>query len=322
VTLALWFVGPGQVQLGEHDLAAPGPSEVLAHGLFSAVSHGTEGLLVSGHAPLQFDPSLDEPGASTYPRRYGYAWVGEVKYGALPPGTRVFALATHAQAHVLPVSALRVLPKQLPAPRATLAASMETALTAVWDAELNVGARVLVLGAGSIGTLVAHVAQRAGAEVMLVERDLARRERARAVGVEQVQEESASLAPEYDVVFECTGNPALLDTAVASCCAEGRVVIVSFYGTKAAPIALGERFHRQRLRIISTQVSKIPPPLAARYDHARRFEVVLGLLRDARLDALVEERTPFEDAPRVYRDLQDGKRSSQILFDYSKPGGV
>lgn len=50
------------------------------------------------------------PGQPTYPRRYGYEWVGEVEMGiddgtgniaSVPPGTRVFSLAPHADYHVL-----------------------------------------------------------------------------------------------------------------------------------------------------------------------------------------------------------------------------
>jgi threonine dehydrogenase-like Zn-dependent dehydrogenase len=180
---ALWFVAPGRVELREHELPPPGASEVKVRGLFSALSWGTERHLYAGTAPTPFDPSLAEPDAPVYPRRYGYAWVGEVEQGPLPPGSRVFALASHADEHVLSVPSVRPLPAELPARRATLAASMETAINAVWDARLVLGDRVLVLGAGTIGALCAFVAQRAGAaHVCVVE---PRAERAAAVRVRQ-----------------------------------------------------------------------------------------------------------------------------------------
>ena len=313
---SLWFVGPGEVQLKDAPLLEPGADEVRVRGLFSAVSHGTEALLVSGDAPDHFDPSLDSERTSTYPRRYGYAWVGEVLAGGLPLGTRVFSLATHAEAHVLKLNRVRVLPEELPAARATLAASMETALTAVWDAQLCLGANVLVLGAGTIGVLVAHLAVQAGARVVLVDSSLARRQRATALGISDVRA-LAEGAPEFDVVFEVTGNPNVLNYAVALCRTEGRIVVVSFYGKKSANVSLGERFHRQRLKLVSSQVSAIPPALGGRFDHDRRFETVLHLLKDARLDQLVQARTDFRQAPDTYRRLAQGHVPEQIVFEYA-----
>jgi threonine dehydrogenase-like Zn-dependent dehydrogenase len=210
----------------------------------------------------------------------------------------------------------QVVPPEIPASRATLAASLETALNAVWDAELCLGSDALVLGGGTIGVLVAHLAQQAGMRVVLVEPNPVRRQRAEALGLSEVR----GAIPEammFDGVFEVTGNPALLDAAIAACRSEGRVVVVSFYGQKTASVALGERFHRERLRLVSSQVSVVPPALRGRFDHARRFATVLRLLRDERLDALVQTRTAFRDAEALYRRLALGQVPEQIVFDYA-----
>ena len=65
-----------------------------------------------------------------------------------------------------------------------LAANMETALNAHWDAGTAPGDRVLVVGAGIIGLLVAHLARRiAGTDVTITDVDPARARYAEALGV-------------------------------------------------------------------------------------------------------------------------------------------
>ncbi len=70
---------------------------------------------------------------------------------------------------------LVVVPEQVPATRAVLAANMETALNAHWDAGSGPGDRIVVVGGGVLGLLVAWLAARMpGAEVTVVDVDPAR----------------------------------------------------------------------------------------------------------------------------------------------------
>lgn len=312
----LWFVGPNQVELREVEAQAVTPGLLRVQGLYSAVSHGTEGLLVTGNAPNQFDPSLDAPDQATYPRRYGYAWVGRVLTPGPTSGVVVFALQPHGTEHVLAPAQVKIVPPTLAPERATLAAAMETALNAVWDAELRVGERVVVLGAGTIGLLVSYVAARAGARVTVVEPRVGRHAVVKHCGVEHVVTNAEDLPDDFDAVFEVTGDPRSLDSAIARCGLEARVVVVSFYGAKVAPVQLGDKFHRRRLRLVSSQVSTIPSGLRSRFDFARRFEVVCLLLEDPRLDVLTEHVVPFSDAVDVYARLGRGEGPSQIVFRY------
>lgn len=311
----LWFVGPHHLELRERPSASVPVGHALVRGLFSAVSHGTESLLVTGHGPEPFDPSLDAPGQPTYPRRYGYAWVGEVTSGGEWHGKRVFSLQPHGTEHVLAPSRWRVVPDELPAARATLGAAMETALNAVWDAELQLGERVVVMGAGTIGLCVAYAAAAAGAEVVVVEPRADKHDLVRRVCGAKVVERADVLGDDFDAVFEVTGNPAVLSDAVARCGFEARVVVVSFYGAKVALLSLGERFHRRRLRLVSSQVSNVARPARSRFDYTRRFEVVWRLLSDARFDALVEP-VSFAQAVETYAALSRGEGPHQVIFEY------
>ena len=319
----LWFAGPGAVELREGPAPGPpGEGEVVARALASGISQGTELLLYRGEGPTPFDPSLDAPGTPTYPRRYGYAWVGEVIArgpGAGPaPGERVFALAPHGDVHALGPGAARPLPTSIPPARAVLAANLETAITCVWDAGIGLGDEVVVLGGGVVGLLIATLSGRAGARVRLVEPSARRREVGRALGAAE------ALAPDEDrprgdadVVIGATGDPVEIDRAVAHAAREATITIASFYGARRSPVALGSDFHRRRLRLRATQVSSVPPERAPRWDMARRFQLVLALLEDPRLDLLLDPPVPFEDAPAVYARLAaDPGGRLQTVFRY------
>jgi 2-desacetyl-2-hydroxyethyl bacteriochlorophyllide A dehydrogenase len=305
---ALWFVGPRQIELRDELVRAPGPGEVRVNGIASGVSQGTELLLYRGEGPEVFDPSVGDGGATTtYPRRYGYAWVGEVSEvgeGArLAVGTRVFALAPHGEAHVLAEEAVRVLPGDVPATRAVLAANMETAVTCAWDARASLGDEVVVLGGGVVGILTAWLLARSGASVTLVERSVARRAAAGALVPSARLEASATPDGSADVVVEATGDPRVLDDAIAWARPEARIVVASFYGARRAAIDLGDAFHRRRLELRASQVSSIPPRLRERWTYARRWQLVLTLLHERALDALLAPATPFERAAELYAAL-------------------
>jgi 2-desacetyl-2-hydroxyethyl bacteriochlorophyllide A dehydrogenase len=273
--------------------------------------------------PTPFDPSLDPPGAPVYPRRYGYAWIGEViARGAgvdrIEIGTRVFALAPHGDLHALDVGSVRPIDPTIPPARAVLAATLETAITCVWDAGVSLGDRVVVLGGGIVGLLAGWLAQAAGASVLLVEPWAARRDLARGLGI------SAVVAPDEDrpradadAVIEATGDPAALDRAIAHAAHEGTIAVLSFYGVRTHPVALGSEFHRRRLVMRATQVSSIPPTHAARWTRSRRFDLVRSLLCDSVLDGLLPEIVPFDDAPGAYARLdQEPGVHTHVVFDY------
>jgi 2-desacetyl-2-hydroxyethyl bacteriochlorophyllide A dehydrogenase len=306
-TRALWFVGPGVVELRDEPLRAPGPREVVVRGLASGVSQGTEMLLYKGEGPEVFDPSLDAVAKATYPRRYGYAWVGEVvargSEARLHEGTRVFALAPHGDAHVLDDDAVRALPEDFSATRAVLAANLETAVTCAWDANVSLGDDAVVLGGGVVGILTAWLLARSGATVTLIERSEKRRAAARALAGSVMIESDAVADGTADVVVEATGDPRMLDAAVAWTRPEGRIVVASFYGTRRVPIDLGDAFHRRRLELRASQVSSIPPRLRERWTPARRWLFVLSLLHERALDALIAPPTPFANAAELYASL-------------------
>ena len=319
----LWFTGPERVEvrsLAETNELCAGQVRVRARA--SGISQGTELLLYRGEGPTPFDPSLDAPGAPTYPRRYGYAWVGAVvesRSDAQAVGTHVFALAPHGDEHCLDATQVRDLPSALPFQRAVLAANMETAVNVIWDAEIGLGDDVVVMGGGVVGLLAGYAARKSGASrVHLLEPSPRRRQAALALGFSAASPPADAVGLAADVVIEASGDPACLAQALASVRDEGVVVVASFYGQRVAPVALGTDFHRRRLSLRASQVSRLPPSHAVGWSFGRRFQLVCELLQDPELDALLDVAVPFADAPATYARLARAPGDAlQTVFSYA-----
>lgn len=320
----LWFVGPGQVELRQSaPPAALGAGQLRAGALASGVSQGTELLLYKGEGPTPFDPSLDSPDAPTFPRRYGYAWVGEViesRSAAHQPGARVFALLPHGEEHVCDAARVRILPPEIPPARAVLSANLETAINVVWDAGIGLGDDVVVLGGGMVGLLAGYLAKRSGAaRVRLLEPSRLRCTAALALGFDEATSPAEADRDRADVVLEATGDPASLEGAIALAGDEATIVVASFYGARVAAVPLGADFHRRRLTLRSSQVSRLPPGRMPRWSFERRFALVTDLLQFAGLDALLDPPVAFDEAAALYERLARAPgQSLQTVFRYSR----
>jgi threonine dehydrogenase-like Zn-dependent dehydrogenase len=242
-----------------------------------------------------------------FPVKYGYATVGRIEGGpeALRERT-VFTLHPHQNFFNIPASAAVVLPENLPPQRAVLAANMETALNAVWDAAPGPADRIAIVGAGVVGSLVAYLCGRLpGADVTLVDINPARAELAQALGVSFARPERAK--GDCDLVVHASGNAAGLDTALALAGEEATVLEMSWYGDAPVTALLGGAFHSRRLRLISSQVGQIAPSHRPRWTHGRRLAAALALLTDPRLDALLAPPVAFRDLARRLPDILDAK---------------
>jgi threonine dehydrogenase-like Zn-dependent dehydrogenase len=288
------------VAVRSEPLRAPGTDEVLVRTLFSGVSRGTERLVLSGaigqsewermRAPLQV-------GDFPFPVKYGYCAAGVVEQG--PPalvGRTVFVLHPHQERFIVPASMAVPVPDAVPARRATLAAAMETALNAIWDAEAGPADRIVVVGGGSVGLLVGYLtSQLPGAAVTLVDVAAERAIVADALGLGFALPDQA---PENaDVVFHSSATAAGLATAIRSAGFEAPIVELSWYGEGTVAASLGGAFHSRRLRLVASQVSHVAPNHRPRWNHRRRLETALSLLQDPILDRLITDEIDFDEAP-------------------------
>ncbi len=318
---ALWYEAPRHARLRQEVVAVPAPGELLVETRWSALSRGTERLVFAGlvdpaHRERMRAPMQD--GDFPFPVKYGYCTVGQVLEGpAHLRGRDVFVLHPHQDRFVVAAEDVALVPDGVPARRATLAASMETALNALWDSGAGAGDRIVVVGAGLIGLLITFLAAGLpGAEVTAVDPDAARGDLARAFGARFAQA-TDDVAP-ADVVFHTSASAAGLTDALACCDIEANLVEVSWYGDKTVSVSLGGSFHAKRLRLMSSQVGAIPPARAPRWTHQRRLAKALDLLADPRLDALITEEVAFSDLPdALERILGDDPSGVATVVRYS-----
>lgn len=303
---AFWIEEPGRGAIRAEPLPTPAPGEALVKACFSGISRGTESLIFRGAVPASEFARMRAPfqaGSFPAPVKYGYASVGMVQAGPDDlVGRHVFALHPHQTAYVVPASAVTVVPAGVPPRRAVLAANAETAVNGLWDAGVQAGDRVAVIGAGTVGCLVAWLAGRMpGCRVELIDTNPHRAVVAQALGVTFAPSEEAT--PDADVVIHASGSPAGLAAAMRLAAFEARIVEMSWYGTRDVSLPLGEAFHARRLSIVSSQVGSVAASQRARWDHRRRMQLALGLLADAALDALLNEESEFDDLPSTMARL-------------------
>jgi threonine dehydrogenase-like Zn-dependent dehydrogenase len=301
VAKALWYVSAGVVEVRTEVVAAPRTGEVQVQTLYTGISRGTERLVLGGQVGESEWQRMRAPmqaGQFPFPVKYGYCAVGRVYAGpdALM-GKTVFCLHPHQDWFNVPTERVTVVPDAVPARRATLTANMETALNALWDSGAGPCDRVVVVGGGIVGLLVAHLAGRiAGADVTLVDVDGARAGLAQRLGVGFAQ--PADAPGEADVVFHTSASAPGLQTAIGLAGEEAAIVELSWYGAQKVSVELGGPFHSRRLKLVSSQVGKISPSRRIRWDYARRLAGALRLLEDPRLDVLVADEIAFADAVR------------------------
>lgn len=303
---AYWATGPLEGEIRAETLRPAGPGEALVRTIASGISRGTEALVATGRIPTSERERMRCPfqaGDFPFPVKYGYAAVGVVEAG--PPelmGRPVFCLHPHQTRFVVPAEALAPIPDNVPPGRAVLAANLETALNAVWDAGALPGDRITVIGAGVVGCLVAWLAGRLpGAEVTLVDVGSGK---AAIAGVLGVAFAAPADAPgEADLVIEASGSPAALAAALDLAGFEATVLAVGWYGDAAASLKLGGSFHSRRLRLVSSQVGHVASRQRPRWTYARRMAKVMQLLAEPALDRLISGESPFERVPELMRRL-------------------
>ncbi len=307
---AFWHTSPTTSEVREVNFPALEPGYCVVQSLYSLISTGTERLVATGHVPASLHNSMAVPymeGSFPFPVKYGYSLVGRVVQGSPKVKGRLVHVLHPHQSHCM-VQEVDVFPvlDEVPPLRATLASNMETALTALWDAEVAIGDKVLVVGFGMIGALVARLLQALPAVTLFVQDTDAER-------TAIAQRAGFTTAPpeihDFDIAFHSSGSEAGLQTSIDAVGHEGKVVELSWYGTRPVSVHLGGSFHRQRKQLISSQVASLPARRSARWDFRRRKEVVFELLKDEAFDRHITKIVPFENLPSQFNRIRQGDRS-------------
>lgn len=265
---------------------------------YSLISTGTERLVGLGEVPQNLKRSMVVPymdGSFDFPIKYGYSLVGTNATGS-------FHVMHPHQDHVL-VSAnhLYQLSDRLPLQRAPLISNIETVLNAVWDAQLEQNDQIGICGFGNIGSLLALVIKSYfGKAVQIIETDSWRCEKAKAIGFDVLDKKSAAT---FDVLFHTSATESGMQFCLEHLKIEGRLIELSWYGNKEVSLKLGGVFHSNRLKIISSQVSKISPFAPVGMDILKRKKMAEEVLFNEEFDELITY-VAFENAPAFYNKLR------------------
>ncbi|MFE8950627.1 zinc-binding alcohol dehydrogenase [Streptomyces sp. NPDC007856] len=307
---AFWLRSPGHGEIRDVTLSGPAEGEVLVRSVCSGVSRGTETLVFRGGVPAGQRTVMRAPfqeGDFPGPVKYGYLNVGVVEEGpAALLGRTVFCLYPHQTRYVVPVSAVTPVPDGVPAERAILAGTVETAVNALWDAAPLIGDRIAVVGGGMIGCSVAALLARfPGVRLQLVDADPARANTAKVLGVGFASPEDA--LGDCDLVVHASTTEQGLTRSLELLAAEGIVLELSWYGDRRVRLPLGENFHSRRLTVRSSQVGTVSPARRSSRTYADRLALALDLLADPALDALVTGENAFEELPDMMPRLASGE---------------
>jgi (R,R)-butanediol dehydrogenase/meso-butanediol dehydrogenase/diacetyl reductase len=231
----------------------------------------------------------------------GTAVAGGVGLGTGRPGG-------YAERVVVDARMLFALPPAIDGRAGTLVEPTAVAVHAVTRARLERGERVAVVGAGTIGLLVALVAREQGAQVVIVSRNPARAEVAGRLGLRTLDPEDASdvlaLSPP-GAVLECAGTGPAMALALALVAPLGRVVAV---GIAPAPFALDP------LPFIFKEADIRGAIIYRRAD----FDAAIGLLAGGRIPSadLISGAVGFDRAEETFQALlAPGNRRVKVLLD-------
>ncbi|MDN5670370.1 MAG: zinc-binding dehydrogenase, partial [Renibacterium salmoninarum] len=211
---------------------------------------------------------------------------------------------------------LRRLPDGLPLRSAAIAAPASVAWPAVETAGLRPaggsvlgGAKVLVIGAGPIGSLVVAVARTLGArELIAVDLQAKPLQIARelgATGTLQAATEDQISAIHADVVFESSGHHSGLDLALRGATRGGKVVMVGLLPAGPQPVDISLAVSREL-------------QLAGSFRFNGELDRVLGALADGslRADPVVTQVFPVAQMLEAFELAGDPSRSGKVLLEF------
>ncbi len=178
--------------------------------------------------------------------------------------------------------------------QACLAEPLSVAIQANREARTSLGQTVAVVGAGPIGIFTALTAEARGADVTLFDISEARMETLAEVGLSgRLIWRDDDVTDEYDVVFECSGSAAGIETAT-KCVKMGGIITLVGLGTKTNMMLDGLSTVMRGVTVIGSfryantfpaalrLLTRMAPRLRPLYAHCVTLEDLPGHLREGR----------------------------------------
>lgn len=326
---SVYFQRPYAVEIRQQQLPTPAPTQLLVQTTCSAISAGTELLFYRGQIPSSMAVDTTIKGMSQtvqYPLAYGYCSVGRViETGSEADPSwqnrRVFAFHPHTTHFISEPAALISIPDEISDEQALFLPNMETAVNFLMDANPLIGERVIIYGLGVVGLLTLHLLRKFPIDQLATVDGYTNR-----LALAEKWGADIALLPQHidqlknfdpDLIFEVSSNPSALASAIDIAGYGTRILVGSWYGNKTATLPLGGNFHRNRIRIISSQVSTVDGQFSNRWDKKRRLQSAWQHLIDLPYQSLITHRLPIESASDAYKMLdQHPDQAIQVIFTY------
>jgi 2-desacetyl-2-hydroxyethyl bacteriochlorophyllide A dehydrogenase len=321
------FRHPLQVELGEIDLPAPGPGQVLSRTLFTGVSTGTETRVLRGGETDKFPliPGYENVGQVVLAGPGVDFKPGDIIYHSGSEYTGAYTRCWGAQMGLALTQAVNCLavPPGLEPARALYVKVGGIALHGINRARVTAVDTVAVVGLGLIGHLAAQCARARGARVIAIDTDESRRDIARAAGfVEVLNPREGNLEARVkeissggvDVAIDVTGVAAVADQTA-------RLVRPKPwhppYPPSARVVLLGSYTEPVAFSYHPTLFANEPDILPSRDVTPADLQEMLGLLASGQVNPgfLPAKTYPVASAPQAYSDLMANKLL-RIVFDW------
>jgi threonine dehydrogenase-like Zn-dependent dehydrogenase len=205
----------------------------------------------------------------------------------------------HAEYATLPLSNLHRVPDSVPDEAAVFTEPLAAAVEILEQVHVQPTDRVLLVGAGRLGQLVAQVLALTGARLRVVARHTHQRALLAARGIETI--DGADVEPgRYDIVVEATGSPSGFDLARAALRPRGTLVLKSTYRGEItlalAPLVvdeitiLGSRCgpFAPALRLLARGDVDVLPLIGERFPLDRAVEAMEAAGRPGTMKVLIE----------------------------------
>ena len=352
------------------DVPAPrvGPGEVLVSTKASLISAGLEKIsatqmgahqrnLIEKISKKVINQAIRQPGNNFFsaldtPIPLGYSAAGDViavgrgLEEKFKIGDRVamvgHAGAQHAEVNVVSQNLVTKIPNEVQDHQACFAALAAEALHAVRCADVGIGDRVLVLGAGMLGQLVAQLVKNAGGYCFVVDDDPIRLDIAKQCGAQFTQHlnlgdlnafvQKFTKGRGFDAVMICTATNSDFPLKKATQFARDRACIVMV--GKSGTVLPHAQFLKKELRFVASRgygpgyndpnVEKKGQhyPLGyVRWTGTRNVEEILDLMARKQLDVspLISQTFPIEKAVEAYETVSGDSPCLGVVLTYPRP---
>ena len=310
----------------QHSLSIPQKNQALIKTIYSGISYGTEKIVYTGSVPKSQRKLMKCPfqeGEFGGIVKYGYMSIGKVIEGSKAYKNKyVYTLFPHQTQYVIDEKDLVVIPSSVPIKRCLLTANMETAINAMWDTLPSCGDKILIIGGGIVGLLMAYILKTIpGIEILLIDEDNQKSKMAKLFNIKFSQKIPESY--QANIIYECSGNASVISKLSPHIKDEATICILSWYGDNITKVKFGEEFLSKRAKIIFSQVSKVSHNRSKYWENSDRKKLAISLLDDEKLDYLIEKNMiRFHDLPKFFLNISKHKTFYCKVVDYGAKKNV